>query len=498
MGLGLPSFPPILYNAPVLMLSILRNQKVQKKVYIVLAVALIGTFVLSGIFLGRDRGNPVSSVGRIGQKNITVQDYLASYKAIDHQARMIYGKAYDQIRPYINLKGEAWDRILLLQYAKKEGLKTSDKEVVDWISNQPYLQTQSGFDPRVYKMFVTEYLRTDSRLFEEEVRQTLTIQKIAGRIESRQKLSDADLRALYVQKKGERSIQYLVLSEPPAAAAEPSEDDLRKIYPMYQSLLTEPAKIRIRYVSIAKADADKMKEALADKTSTLDELSSKYGLKAAETPFFSRNEAIPGVGLFTEVIDAGFALAPGKQSDWIETADGFYKIRLAEKQAAKPLSFEEGRGQLKEILSKQKAVEASLEKLDGLSKDLKAADFEKFAADHKLEVRSSDNFKNGSYLPGIGPSGAVERELARVKEGEISAPVAVPGGAAIFKVLKNAPIDEKDFEKEKEALKKELARTKVDEEMDRILKGLRAELKPNLQVLKDIFPDDAAGGVPSR
>ncbi len=476
------------------MLRLLRNQKTQKKIYIVLAIAVITTFAISGIYLGKERGNPTSSVGTIGGKNITVKDYLASYSAIEHQARMIYGASYDQVRPFINMKGEAWDRLLLLHYAKIEGLKTGDGEVVEWISSQPFLQNKSGFDNRAYKMF-TQYLRMDNRLFEEEVRQTLTIQKISNQLGKKITLNDEDLRNLYTQKKGERSIQYIVLSVPAGESNDtPSEEELKKIYSMYQNLLTEPAKISIRYIFIPKENVDTLKEALADNQSTLDTLSSKFGLKVTKTPYFSRNQAIPGLGLITEIIDKSFSLDTGKISEWLSLNDGSYKIELNDKKPAKNLTFEEGREQLKEILTRQKSVEASLDKLNQLAKDLKPEGFEKFAAAQKLEIRSSENFKSGAYLAGIGPSAPIEKELGSVQEGQISKAIAVPTGAAIVKVLKNAPINEKDFTAEKESLKKELMKSKTEKEMDELLKKLRSELKPNLEILKETLPDDETTG----
>ena len=473
------------------MLKILRNQKTQKQIYIVLAVAVIATFALSGIYMGKEDKSAHSSLGNIDGHNITIQDYLASYKAVDHQARMMYGNNFDQIRQYINMKGEAWDRLLLLNYAKKQGVSVSDEEIVQWIGSQAFLQNKGRFDEKIYKLFVTEYLHEDARHFEEEVRQTLTIGKIQDKTEASVAISDRELRDLYVQRAGGRQIQYVVFSlSDDKDQADIPEEELKDIYPRYENFLKDPVKARIRYVFIPKEKNETFKEALNDNHSSLDDLSVKYQLKIADTSYFSKNEAIPGLGLINEIIDKTFSLEPRQNSGWLSTDSGSYKIELLDKKPSHKLSFEESKPKLREMLLHQRSVERAMQKLNELSKNLKASEFEKFAADQKLELKSTDHFERGSYLPGIGPSGPIEKALASLKEGEISKVLPVPGGATLVKVLKNQPVDEKKFSLEKEKLKNEAIQEKSRARMLSLLENLRQELKLNLKVLKEIMPDE--------
>jgi len=469
------------------MLNFLRSKNTQKPIFIGLIVILISSFVVSLLLFNHEDRKTASEVGRIHGRAITVQDYLASYKAVDHQARIMYGQAFDQVRPYINFKGEAWDRLLLLSYAKGQGIRATDDEVIDWINQQPFLQNHGQFDERLYRMFVSQYLQEDARRFEEEVRQMLTIGKIQDRIESSLRPSDAEVKELYARRFAEREIQYVVFQAPASGDTVPDED-LKKIYPLYEKTLREPAKAKIRYVFIPKEKEAGSKAALAD-NGAVAAIAQKYGLTVTESPFFSPNESIPGLGLAAEVIEKSFSLKPGETSAWISTPSGFCKIELVEKQPSKALGFDDGKEQLKKIYLHQKSVEESLRGLENLSKDLKPADFEKFAADHKLELKSM-TFKPGAYIQGIGPSQSVEKALAQLKEGEISAPIPVPTGAALIKALKTSGVDEKKYAEQKEAFRKQVLHDKSQEAMDKLLDDLRKDLTPNFEALKQIFPEE--------
>ncbi len=471
------------------MLSFLRNQKVKKRIYLVLAIAVIASFGVSGLLISQDDKKSASAVGHLHGKKISLQDYLASYKAVDHQARIMYGQAFDQVRTYINFKGEAWDRLLLLSYAKKNSIRASDREVVQWIGQQSFLQTRGQFDDRLYKMFVTEYLKVDPRRFEEEIREMLTIGKIQEKLESKIQLNDTELKELYVQQQGDRDIEYVVYSTPEDTTAI-SDEQLKQIYPLYQNVLTEPEKVKILYLLVPNDKEAELKSAVTDNKSSISALVAAHGLEAVQSDYFTKNESIPGVGLVNEIMDKSFSLPVKGSSGWIRIPTGLCKIEVTDKIAAKVLSFEESKEQLTKIYTHQQQVQTSVQKLTELSKDLKASDFKKFASEQKLEIKSMKSLKADSYIAGIGPSDTIRKALATIKEGDITKPVAVPSGAALVKVIKNSEIDLEKFEAAKKEFSKKILREKSQAEMEKLLEGLRKELKPNLTLLKEIFPEE--------
>ena len=176
------------------MLKFLRNKHHQKKIYIILAVAIIPPFLLWGVTTSQKDSKVPPTVGVVENKKVSLREYLNSYKAVQHEMAFIYGDKIKEVAPMINTKGEAWDRILFLHYAKKEKIKTSDAEVVEWISRQPLFQNHGQFDANIYNLYVTHYLRSNARDFEEEIRGILTIEKIADKIRSTIMIKDKKLK----------------------------------------------------------------------------------------------------------------------------------------------------------------------------------------------------------------------------------------------------------------------------------------------------------------
>ena len=185
---------------PAFMLKSLRNKKIQKRIYLVLAAAIIPPFLFWGVSLTQKESDSPSSLGIIGRQTITVQNYLAGYKAVQHQISLMFGENAQRVQGLLNVKGQTWDRLLLLYYAKKERLRASDDEVVEWLTRQPVFSHQGRFNDNFYKVFVTNFLKTNPRAFEEEIRGTLTIGKIRDRMESKIQLDDGKLKKLYSKK----------------------------------------------------------------------------------------------------------------------------------------------------------------------------------------------------------------------------------------------------------------------------------------------------------
>ncbi len=146
------------------------------------------------------REDKSSFLGTIENKKISVKQYLDSYKATQHQAMFLYGPQFENLRSLINFKGEAWDRLLLLDYAKKEKIRADDREVVDWLSGQPLFANRGYFDVNLYKRYVNTAMHASTRDFEEEIRQILIISKIRDRLRSKIHFTDEELKSLYAKE----------------------------------------------------------------------------------------------------------------------------------------------------------------------------------------------------------------------------------------------------------------------------------------------------------
>ena len=190
------------------MLKFLRNKHHQKKIYIFLAVAIIPPFLMWGVTTSQKDSKIPSTIGVIENKKVSLREYLNSYRAVQHEMAFMYGERSKEVASTINIKGEAWDRILLLYQAKKEKIRTGDTEVVEWISRQPLFQSHGQFDANIYNLYVSRYLRSNARDFEEEIRNILTIEKIADKIRSHITIKDEELKTLYKQANNQKDFVY--------------------------------------------------------------------------------------------------------------------------------------------------------------------------------------------------------------------------------------------------------------------------------------------------
>lgn len=223
------------------MLKHLRNKSTQKKIYILIAIAVLPAFLVWGIKAGDESKASPFTLGSIEGQKISATDYKNSYSALLHQLQMMYGDKATQLAPMFNLRGQAMDRILLLHYAKKNGLKTSDKEVVEWIGSHPIFVEKGEFNTEMYRAFVERYLHTTTRTFEEETRGTLTIEKIRKKEKTEINVSDEELRKIYDTQNGPKTVAYVVMMPDPADADKKTvtQDEIDKVLPLLSKQLVD-------------------------------------------------------------------------------------------------------------------------------------------------------------------------------------------------------------------------------------------------------------------
>ena len=479
-----------MYNAQT-MLKHLRNKRNKKAIYIMMAILIIPSFIIFGVNISQKEAKVSSTLGTIDNKKISVKDYLSSYKAVQHEMALMYGKKASESSSLINYKGEAWDRILLLDYAKQHNVKTADSEVVQWLMNQPIFQSHGQFDDKLYKLYVDNYLRLSARDFEEEIRGLLTINKVVDKLRTDVHASDEELKSLYLQENGEKDLLYGILSwESEKDSAAVTDKDIEQIYPIVKDKLTDPARVKISYLYIAKENEEAIKAIFDEKDVTLDDLSKKYSIPVKETGYFSKNEAIPEIGLIQILLSSSFSLALGQESGWLRLDQGAYKIKVLDKKAEKPLSLEEAKEELKKIMIKQKATELAVSKLNESKKKIQNNDLESFLKGSSVEARHYEKFKSGVSIPELGDTQNLGKIISELKEGEISPAFAVTNGAAIVKVLKSGTVDDKKFEAEKEEFKKKVMQDMISKQVGELLGKLRNKLKIDLDTMKKIFASD--------
>jgi len=128
------------------MLKKLRKKKTAKRIFIGLALVIIPAFVFWGFGSALRSKREATYAGTIAGRKIPVSDYIEAYDATKNQMIMQLGEKFFELRKFLNLEERAWERLILLNDAKKRGIRATDREVVELIESYPFFQRNGHFD----------------------------------------------------------------------------------------------------------------------------------------------------------------------------------------------------------------------------------------------------------------------------------------------------------------------------------------------------------------
>lgn len=465
------------------MLKKLRNKKTAKKIWIVLAAIIVPAFVLWGSgSLIRSKNEPTYA-GKIFGKNIPFTEFRDAISAVRNQAIMQFGDNYSEIEKYLNLEQQAWDRLILLQEAKKCRIKVSDKEVIELLEKYPIFKRRGQFDNKIYTEILQYVFHTQPRLFEEQTRQNLMLAKLYDQVTKDINVSPEEIRKEYEKQNQELSVNYIAaLSADFSKEITPSEEQLKDYFSKNSLQFKQPVSFNMEYVRLDSPD--KVNDLLLrlKRKNDFSGMTKEMGLTIKETGLFSQRDPIPGIGWSPEILNMISKLGVGEVSTPIQMDKDYLIFRLKEKKEPYIPEFKDIGGKVKDEYIKAESEKLAKTKIDECLKNLQEnfkenpgkADLEKCAKDYGLKYSITENFKYGSYIEGIGASDNLWLKAKELKQDEFSGVIDIPSGFYIIKLKAIVPIDEKKFESEKKefadkllAQKKQVYFAKFVEELKR-------------------------------
>src|SRR5918993_4146160 len=193
----------------------------------------------------------------------------------------------------------------------------------------------------------------------------------------------------------------------------------------------------------------------------LDKAAAKRGLKVQESPLFTRNEPIPGLGASPEVSEQAFTLEQGKVSGALRTGTGVAFLTVTGSEAARVPTLAEVKERATTDLKRKKAQDLARAKAETTGTALKAAaDFGAAAKAAGLTLRTAENVARGAAIPEVGPSAAVDQVVFALPAGAVSGPIATPNGTVVVRVASRTDVPEADLAKNRDAIRRELASQK--------------------------------------
>jgi peptidyl-prolyl cis-trans isomerase D len=466
-----------------IMLKILRNKKIMKFIMWSLVV-IFAAWGVGSVAMSRR-----IYAGTIFGRKISLQEYNKSYGAVLNRARMVYGEQLPKMEKFLNLRMQAWDRLILLYAAAKKRIKASNKEVIEKIASFDFFRRNNAFDRNLYEYIVTSVFRTSPRNFEESVRGDIIIDKLITYLTKDVALTDEEILDAY-RIENEFADISLIIIEPDAYknAVSVEETEILSFYENNKDKFLKPAWVNAIYLRIpfnndkedARFAADEL-WAESKKGKSLRATAKKYGLEISETGNLYTDSDVSEMGLSYSFILAAFTLNPGDISDIIEMEDSFCIMELKSRKGPEPFSYNQVKEKVRESLIYEKALLIAHDNAREFLLRLKnnSMSLEQLAGEYGLDILQEKRVSRKKHPPLLKE--AVEAAFA-LEIGNTGGPIKTSGGYAVIRLDSITHIDEESYSKDKGGFAAGLLENKKNEVFQKWFSTIKdkADLKDNL------------------
>jgi peptidyl-prolyl cis-trans isomerase D len=480
------------------MLKVLRKEGISKKILWVIAIIIIISFGFFGTAYLLDSRMTNNSAGKVFGKNISMQIFEKSLSAVEAQGLLRYGDNYKKIRQYLNLESETWDRLILLHESNRRKIKISNEEVVQAVQHYAFFQRDEKFDLLLYNDILRYVFRMNARDFEEGLRDSLKFTKLYEQITTPIGVAENEIFNSYKKQNEKAQVSYILIPTEKFKSDVPFNEAAAQEYFNANPLefLTPPS-INADYIQIAfpsdkqeemdpiREKAIQIHQQLTQQNRSWEDVAKENSIEIQSTGLFSLESPNLSLGWPFETINKLFELSAGSFTEPFETSKGIYIARLKEHTNSHAPSFEEAKDKVKDILAEQGAKELAKKKADEyyqtINEQFQKTSYIEFSEAVKtlgFELTQTPLFTRGQYLPGIGIAKEFQEEAFRLNnQSKLGKVVEVPNGYCILYLDNYTPADEKDFEKNRENIEKDILTEKRNVAFTDFLNGLRSRAK---------------------
>ncbi len=486
------------------MLKILRKKGVMKRIIWAIVIMIVVAFGFGGTLYLLNDLNKGAYAGKIFHQRVSRDQFRKAYRNTRIQALLRYGSDFQQVRQYLDLEAETWDRLILLHEAKKERVRVSDQDVIETIQAYPFFQKNGQFDNTLYQLLLQRVFRVPPRIFEESVRENLVLRRLLQNKTADIAVSEAEAWDVYKRQNEKVQVSYVLIKpDDTSQDATIPESALKKYYEENKLDFLSPLAVNVRYILVPFAEnvekttppsppSEEAKNAARQKAETITEelqaqpdlaaVASKHGLTVKTSGFFDQEHPNLSLGWPYPVLHEVFRMDPEDISPPLETPGGYVLIQVMQKKEARIPAFEEVKDKVREAILRKKARAQARQKaeqvLEALKKEMaktKLPDFAKAAKALGLDLQQTPAFSRGQYLPKIGIAKDFQEEAFRLNEGELSPVVETEKGFCILHLDQSIPADPEAFQKKKDEIMEAIREEKINQFINNFLTELRAK-----------------------
>jgi len=448
--------------------------------------AVVVVFVFWGIWTPRESRE--REFAKIGDQIITIEEARKYYQNLRERYQMAYGGRFtEEMVQKLGLKDRAVKdlihRVLLLQEAKRLGLRVTPEEVQSSLEGIPAFQKDGVFDKATYQRAVQRVGMTPP-LFEANQQQMLLISKVQSLVASSVKISEREVLDAYRNVFERVNLEVAFLNPEDIKDASPTPDEVKNYFSKHREDFKIPASAKVRYLlfdpksylkgvevtakeienyyqanpekfvrpkqikvrhillkadpkdaeGLAKArqNAESIREE-ASKGKDFSQLAKQYSEdpgtrnRGGELGFISKGQVVP------EFEEAAFGLKAGEISPVIQTAYGLHIIKVDEIQEQKTDSLDTVKDQIKTLLQTRKAKEIAHDEADqAYGAGVKDKTLEAFAREKGLSLKETGVF---SAADKVALDQKLKDAALSLGKGDVSPVLRIGETFAILQVL---------------------------------------------------------------
>ncbi len=441
---------------------------------------------------------PTHYAGKLFGKKVSREEFQKTRQHILLLQKFRYGDQFALFEPLLDLDQQTWDQLILLKEARRQGIRVPDKDVVEAIAQYKIFYRHGQFNDMLYKQIIRSSLKTEPRIFEEAVRDSLKISRLYEKVTEGITFSEPEIQDAYRRLHNQMRVAYVAV---PARSFQDqvsvSDQDIDQYYRQHRKEFWVPPSIKVDYIradyppnaGIQKQVETKFKAKAIYKEynegASLEDLTKKFKYRLHHSRFFPRRDLTFPFGEDSpqdrlpidtayRALKEAFRLQPGELLQPVEWAKGYLVIRLKKKRPAYYPDKKEVTDKIKAILALQKAKALAKTKAREYHRAfLKSEDFQATAKTLHLPVDQTPLLPQIQLPVQLNLTKEARKALFGLgPKRKLSPPLETPDGYLIVWVQEFQPADMNKFANDGQDFAKKFLRKKKDEAFDRFAKDL--------------------------
>ncbi len=482
-------------------------RKYMKLVMWIVAVTFIGTIIFSwgmGGFKTRGDVQETGLIGSINGRKIMYQQFAATLEEEYKKARE--SENTDDLPDYRRgaIRDQVWNNmvreIVMADQVDRYGLSASDGEVQFYVLNSPppdvqsnpQFQTDGRFDVSKYQQALRDKQNKMAVIsLENYYRMSIPLQKLQQRVLALVRVSDGELLQSFRQDNEKADVKYVLFD--PASISQSSlhitEKEMKAYYKEHEKDYRQPEQRKIQYLLFetkptaadsvqTRADVEYLRQQLvdgADFAETAKENSEDKGSaqNGGDLGFFGKGAMVKP---FEEM---AFSASVGEIVGPVETQFGLHIIKVTARKTEKGQTQVRASHILFTYKTSPETQDAVQERAQYLADELaktKGKNFAELAAEEKMEVRETDWFSKGGFIPGMGMASRINGLAFLQKPGWVSGVSSLDKNIILFRISDVKKEQTTPFEEVKLSIQSVLAQEKQKEEAGRRCAAFRLKV----------------------